>query len=151
MRYNWNELLCPYFYKVAAANLGSYYTVQGFALIKTRNGGLICQRGGTYVEVSYVPETSPNYSPSIIVGLGEEPYDEKLAPTGVPAWFLIPDTLPARRYSLWTFNSENRLDIVLRQLRTEVLEPYIEPLCNRSELLEEAINRFSRIGPHQSE
>jgi len=149
MRYNWNQLLCPYFYTVASAHLGSNYKLQGFALTKTRTGGLICQRCGTYVEISFVPETSPNYSPSVIVGVGEEPYDDNLATTGVPAWFLIPDELPARRYSLWTFNSASRLEIVLRQLRTDVLEPYIEPLCNRSELLEDAITRFRRFGPHQ--
>lgn len=138
----WEQLECRYFFDVASRTLGDYFLGQGFALKRTEIGGLLYVRWDTYAEIGYEPETFPNYAVTVVVGFGESTYDERGAFTGVPAWYVIPEDQPAYKYSLWGFNSENRLEIVLRRIQSDVLEAFMRPLWTRTELLEDAINRF---------
>lgn len=147
MSSGWERLNCPYFFEVASRALGDYFLGQGFTLNKTVGGGMMLTRWGVYVGISYVSETCPNYELTLVVGLGTNIYDERGGLTGVPAWYVIPNDSPAMREVLWRFNSENKLDTLLRHLQAEVLQPFMEPLWNRTEVLEELIERFKKDRP----
>ena len=139
----WERLLCSYFSKTCIDQLSASLEEDGFAVSRSEtNGAVIFKRFDVFVEIGYELETAPNYSPTVIIGLGDKKYDEAGKPAGVPLWFVIRDDEPAKRYSFWKFSTEAELRGVLGRIRNEVLERHVRPLWQRTELLEKMLANF---------
>ena len=138
----WDRLTCEFFYAVCLRVLGPYFASLGFIGEKTKINGVVFKRNGLFIEVGYLPESAPNYSPSLIVGIGDYKYDDTGKTTGVPAWSILTDNDEARRYSFWKFGDEAELASVLTKLKIEVIEQHIRPLWEDKVKLEDAIENF---------
>ncbi|WP_297326056.1 hypothetical protein [Nitrosomonas sp.] len=139
----WEQLLCNYFDVVGLTILGSYFADQGFSWQRTKINGIFFRKSDLFVEISYIPETYPNYSPSIIIGIGTDKYDDLGNITGVPAWSIIPETEEARKYSFWKFSNEDELVDKLERIKSEILEKYAKPFLEDRSELAIAIKNFS--------
>ena len=140
---NWKSLECRFFASTCESVLGDYFTSHGFSKGEiTSIGGVIYRRSNLFVEVSYVPETLPSYTPSIIIGLGADKYDKAGKPLGVPGWFIFPAEAPERKYSFWTFDTEQSLVVVLTRIKDEILNGHVRPLWNDEKTLRKLIHTF---------
>jgi len=141
--YGWERLRCTFFTEVCRRVLGSYFGTWGFAEKEVGLvGEVVFLRDGLFLEVGYEPETSPTYSPTIVLGTGQGKFDEAGRPSAVPLWYIIPDDSPARAYASWTFRTKQELEGVLIQLRDSVLKPHARPLWLDLNRLERIISRF---------
>ncbi len=138
----WEQLLCDFFYAVCIRVLGPYFSSLGFVEKKSDINGVLFRRNDLFVEISYVPESAPNYSPSLIVGLGNYKYDAVGNTTGLPAWSILPDDGQSRNYSFWKFSDEKELESVLSRMKVEVIEQHMKPLWEDRVKLEDAIKNF---------
>ena len=138
----WDAFICEFFYTVCVDVLGPYFKPLGFVEEKSKINGVVFKQNDLYVEVSYVPETAPNYSPSLIVGIGSYKYDSTGKSTGLPAWSILSDNDKARNYSFWNFGDEKELATTLNKLKTEIIEPHIQPLWEDRIKLEREIKKF---------
>jgi hypothetical protein len=139
----WEQLLCNFFNVVCLRVLGPYFADQGFSWQETKINGIFFKKSNLFVEISYIPETYPNYSPSMIVGIGTSKYDDLGNTTGIPIWSLIPETEEARKYSFWKFSNEHELANELKRIKLEILEKYARPLWEDKSKLAYAIKNFN--------
>ena len=142
MNEGWEQLLCPYYAETCLRVLGEYFESHTLQHRESRTGGIVFHGRGAFVEVSYDPHTFPSYAPTLIVGTGAEKFDQAGSPCGVPIWFLLSDDCSERNYSFWRFQSEAELDSVLRRILEQIIQPHVEPLLTRPELLADAVKRF---------
>jgi hypothetical protein len=128
--------------------LGEYFARNGFDRHwDTDAGGIHFERKDRFfLEIGYDPESSPNYTPTIIFGIGGK-FDEKGNPNCIPLWFITPENSLARSYSKWKFSSEDQLEKTLLQIRAEVIEKYAAPLWKDASLLKEKIRLFNEQEP----
>lgn len=138
----WDKLLCNYFYLICTRVLVPYFSFLGFVENKTKIGGAFFKKGDLFVEISYIPENAPNYSPSIIVGIGSDKYDNLGQTTGIPAWRVLPEDGEARKYSFWKFSNEIELENVLKKIEAEILEKHMRPLWEDRLALEKVAKNF---------
>lgn len=138
----WEQLICDFFYEVCLRMLRPYFTSLGFTEAKTKINGAIFKRNDVFVEVSYLPESAPNYSPSLIVGIGSDKYDDIGRRTGLPAWYILSDSDEARNYSFWKFCDDKELASVLTKLKVEVIDQHMKPLWEDRVKLEAEIKNF---------
>jgi hypothetical protein len=141
----WKRPLCSYFYSVCLKVLSSYFSAYGFAAEKNKIGGVIFKKNGIFVEVSYDPESSPNYFVSMVVGIGEGAYDEFGRFTGVPIWSVVPEGSPESNFLARTFSDENELSGMLSEAESVILEKYVKPLWQYRSALEEAERKFTSV------
>lgn len=141
-KHGWEQLICDFFYAVCLRVLGPYFTSLGFVEEKSKINGVVFKRNDLFVEVSYLPESAPNYSPSLIVGIGSCKYDDTGKTTGRPAWSILSDNDEARKYSFWKFSNDKELASVLTKLKVEVIERHMKPLWEDRVKLENAIKTF---------
>lgn len=139
----WEKLNCPFFAPTCRRILSDYLEAQGFVEKElTPVGGIVYRRFDVFLEVSYESETCPNYSPTIVLGIGPGKYDEGGRPGGVPFWYVIPNNLPERSYTFWTFKTEADLESVLARIKDALLEPHARPLWLNLDRLEKYITNF---------
>ena len=139
----WERLLCGYFSKTCIDQLAASLEEDGFAVSRVEaDGAVIFKRFDVFLEIGYELETAPNYSPTVVIGLGEKKYDEAGKPAGVPLWFVIRDDEPTKRYSFWKFSTEAELREVLFRIKNEVLDRHVRHLWQRTELLEKMLANF---------
>lgn len=139
----WQRLKCPFFTEVCRHVLCSYFRAEGFEESRlTSIGGVIFRRGDVFVEIGYEPETHPDYSPTVVLGYGAEAYGEAGSSNIVPMWFVLEDDAAGRRYSFWTFRSEDELRRVFGRMRDELLEPCAKPLWTDADRLKSHIETF---------
>ena len=139
----WDQLLCKYFSKTCIDQLAASLEEDGFAVSRTEtDGAVIFKRFDVFLEIGYELETSPNYSPTVVIGLGDNKYDESGKPAGVPLWYVIRDDEPAKRYSFWKFSSESELKVVLLRIKNEVIERHVSHLWQHTEALEKMLANF---------
>ncbi len=139
----WERLDCSFFTPICRGVLGPYFETQGFVEKElTPGGGILYSMLRVFLEISYEPETSPNYSPTVIIGTGGKLYDEAGRLSGVPFWYLIQESLPERMYTFWTFKVQRDLESVLSRIKMDILEPYGKPLWLDPDRLETLISEF---------
>jgi hypothetical protein len=139
----WEQLLCDYFSETCVDQLAASLEEDGFSVSRVEtDGAVIFKCFDVFLEIGYELETAPNYSPTVVIGLGDRKYDESGKPAGVPLWFVIRDDVPAKRYSFWKFSSEGELRAVLLRIKNEVVERYARPLWQRTEVLEKMLVNF---------
>lgn len=139
----WETRNCLFFAPTCRRILSEYLEAQGFVERElTPVGGIVYRRFEVFLEVSYEPDTCPNYSPTIVLGIGPGKYDAGGRPGGVPFWFVIPDSLPERNYTFWTFKTEGDLEAVLARIKDALLEPHARPLWQDVDQLEKYIASF---------
>jgi len=123
--------------------LNDYLEAQGFVEKElTPVGGVVYRRFDVFLEINYEPDTSPDYSPTIVLGVGAGKYDEGGRPAGVPFWYVIPSNLQERSYTFWTFKTEADLQSVLNRIKDALLEPHARPLWLNLDRLEKYIANF---------
>lgn len=139
----WDQLICSYFSKTCIDELAPILEKNEFVVAQIGPGGAVFfQRPGVFIEIGYELETAPKYSPTVIVGLGEQKYDVKGKPNGVPLWFVIRDDNPTETYFDWKFGSEAELRSVLVRIKDEVLEKQLKPLWQEAGLLNNLLSSF---------
>jgi len=140
----WNELLCQYFKTIVLKVLGPYFNRLGFyeKMSEDDTGVFFFTSEGLFVELSYDPELSPAYTPSVIIGMGGRKFDDAGQSQCVPLWFVIPEKAIERPYSSWRFASEKQLEETLMKIQSEILDKYAMPLLRNENLLKEKINLF---------
>jgi hypothetical protein len=121
----------------------SYFSGLGFVQTENRIGGASYKKGDIYVEVSYIPETAPYYSPSLILGINADQRDPSGPISGVPAWSLLPQDSESRKYSLWRFSDEAMLGNVLGKIKLVVIDQHLKPLWKDRQALEKVVENFS--------
>lgn len=141
--FGWERLNCQFFAAVCRRVLNEYLKTHGF----TEQGAgpigeITYKRFDVFLEIGYEPETYPNYSPTIVLGIGQRKYGEDGLPCGVPFWYLIPDDLPERKLTYWKFKNEDDLELVLTRVKDTILEHYAKPLWLDLGRLEEIIINF---------
>jgi hypothetical protein len=142
----WEKLNCPFFAAACRRVFNDYLHGEGFIEEKiTRTGGIIYRHNEVFLEISYVPETYPNYSPSIILGIGEDKFDKEGQPLGVPFWYLTKKDAE-QNYTFWTFNSEKDLLSSLTKIKDSCLEAYGKRLWNDPDHLKDYIANFRNRG-----
>lgn len=139
----WEQLACRYFEDTCISELSPSLGAEGFVVGRVDwHGAVLFKRFDVFVEVGYEIGTAPNYSPTVVVGFGNNRYDEDGRSAGVPLWFVIPEDEHSAPYSLWTFSSASQLREVLGRIRAEVVDRFARPLWERTEVLEETLARF---------
>ena len=140
--YGWEKLRCPYFTSICRSVLSDYLLSQGFVEKElTPQGGVVYRKIDIFLEICYETETFPNYSPTVVLGIGRRTYDvEGLG--AVPLWYVVPDDLLEFDYTSWRFSSESDLESVLTRIKDSILTQYARPLWNDREQLEAYIKRF---------
>lgn len=146
MTANWEQLLCPFFSKVSLCVLGDYFQQHGFQVSETKIGGLLIHKDTVFVEVSYDPQTYPDYSPVLNIGIGKEKFDKSGKPTGVPLWFVLPEESDQRCYSFWKFRTEQELNTAMEHILNQIIKLYMEPLWSDLSLLYNKIENFKIMG-----
>ena len=140
---DWDRLNCEFFASNCRRVLGDYLEDQGFVENEqTPVRGILYRRFDVFLELSYDPQTSPNYSPTIVIGTGTGKYDDAGRPAGVPFWYVIPNNLPERDYTFWTFKTEADLESVLARIKDSVLDLHAKPLWFNLDRLEKCIQNF---------
>ena len=144
MNNNWNELKCPYFKFTVIRELAEYFYSNNFNEYQESNdGGVSFKReDGCFIEIDYEMESSPNYTPTAIIGIGDI-FDDKGNPSSVPFWFIIPENSSSRKYSKWKFSSESQLKAVLTQIKNELFKKHAVPLWTDLSLLKDKIIKFT--------
>lgn len=140
----WAQLLCSYFYETCVRVVGDYFLSKGFCPKKTRIGGALFFDGRHFVELSYDPESFPQYSPSIVVGMGECRYSATGEIRAVPLGSVIPSNRSETKYSTWKFSNIEELATVLEKIRVEILDVYAIPIVSDEEKLVSEVERFAR-------
>ena len=139
----WERLNCPFFATTCRRILSDYFEAQGLVEKEmTPIGGIVYGRLNMFLEISYEPEMCPNYSPTIIMGIGPSKFDEDGRPTGVPFWYVIPSNRPERSYAFWTFKTETDLESVFVRIKDALVEPYAKSLWLNLDRLEKYIQNF---------
>jgi hypothetical protein len=139
----WERLLCSYFSKTCIDQLALSLQEDSFAVSRVEaDGAVIFKRSDVFLEIGYEVETAPNYSPTVVIGLGDKKYDKVGKPTGVPLWFVIHEDESAKRYSFWKFSSETELRGVLPRIKNEVLERHGRYLWQHPRVLENILANF---------
>ena len=143
----WDQLPSPYFTEGCRHSIGGHFATLGFEESDvTMIGEPIYRKGNLFVQVGYEPDTFPKYSPTIVVGRGNEKFDALGVPCCVPLWFVIPQTTEDRRYSFWTFDSADELATVLAKIWDRIVEPYVKPMIASPAKLDSAIGSFRQRG-----
>jgi hypothetical protein len=125
----WDRLNCLYFEDVVRNVMDSYFAEYGFTYYdRTVVGGIVYSREEVFVEISYEPESCPNYSPRILLGLGQSSGDSNWRKTALPMWFLIPSDRAESKFPFWSFRTKEDLVNVLNRIQAELLEQYAKPL-----------------------
>lgn len=139
----WEKLACPYFAGTSRRVLSPYLETNGFVERGCNViGGLLFFRSDVFLEISYELDTAPNYALSMVLGLGEEKYDQGGHPCGVPYWYLLPRGRPEHRGESIRFRSEADLEALLVGFKDRFLEPYAKPLWFDHGRLEKTIANF---------
>ena len=140
--YGWDQLDCLYFTSICRSILSDYLLSQGFVEKGLMpQGGVVYRKLDIFLEISYVPETRPKYTPTVILGIGRRKYDvEGLG--AVPLWYVVPDDLLEFDYTSWRFSSESDLESVLTRIKDTIPTQYARPLWIDREQLEGYIKRF---------
>ena len=141
---DWTQLLCEYFREICVGIIGNYFLQFCFSWKETSIGGVMFFREDIFVELSYMPETYPTYSLTIIVGIGSDKYGANGTTNGVPLWYLIPQDVPERKYSTWQFSNKAELAIVMERIQVEILDAYVMPLLKDKSKLIALIKDFSK-------
>ena len=141
--YGWERLNCPFFTSACHRVLSPYLEEQGFAEKEVGSiGEIIYKRFDVFLEIGYEPETCPNYSPTVVLGLGDSKYDDAGRPAGVPLWYLLPQGHSEKTGKFWTFKTEADLERMLTEIKTQFLEPHAKPLWLDMNKLEKHIENF---------
>lgn len=139
----WEGLKCPFFESVSRRILDPYFLGYGFKDCGgTSVGGVVYSRDRFFIEVSYEPETYPNYLPRILLGIGRSVNDSEWRLNALPLWFLVPSDRPESQFPFWSFETEEALVEVLNRMRTELLDAYVKPLWLDPIALHRKINAF---------
>ena len=139
----WEQLNCDFFASVCRDTLGSYLESKGFAEKKEDSiGALLFTRFDLFLEVGYDAHTSPDYTPSFVLGMGDRVYDDQGRMAGVPMWYILPEDHPQRTSRHWTFRTKEELKQVLAEIKDQFLEPTMESLLLNREGLERVVKNF---------
>jgi hypothetical protein len=140
----WDQLLCGYFRDACIEVVGAFFKQKHFLWRETDIGGMVFFRENYFIELSYVPETYPAYSPTIIVGMGASKFSDGGEVNGVPLWYVLPEGTPQKAYSIWRFRDKKELTVVLEKIRLEIIDVYVMPLLQDESKLARLIEEFSR-------
>lgn len=139
----WDQLNCQFFTQICRRVLGNYLQQQGFLEKKTTAiGGIVYTRFDVFLEVSYDAATCPDYSPSIVIGIGDQTYDKEGRLAGVPMWYALSEGHPQRTRRYWTFKTEEELERVFTEIKEQFFETSAKQLWLNSDVLEKTINDF---------
>lgn len=139
----WDLLNCPYFEAAVRSVMDSYFAEYGFKYCgRTPIGGVVYTKNDVFVEISYEPETYPNYSPRILLGVGQGMDDLNWRVTAVPIWFLIPPDRAEAKFYFWSFRATDDLVTVLKRIQSELLDPYARPLFLEPSSLRKRADEF---------
>ena len=138
----WEQLVSPYFVPVCAAELGAYFSSLGLRKSAAKTGSVSWTDERHFVEISHLPETSPNIAINVFVGLGDSLFDKRGNYCGVPIWFSRPADEQRNLDDATRFNSEQKLRAVLMDMREAILPAYVEPLLKDDSKLRTAIDQF---------
>lgn len=139
----WERLNCSFFGMVCRRVLGPYFKAYGF---KEHGhgviGNLVYAKENIFVEITYIPETCPDYSTNVILGIGSDEHDEKWRLNSVPMWFLISEGSLESKYPFWTFRTETDLVEILTKIKS-LLEQYARPLWLDVSALHKSVEKFT--------
>jgi hypothetical protein len=139
----WERLKCNFFGQVCRRVIGPYLETHGFTEVGgSLIGGLVYARNKVFLEMSYEPETFPDYSPKVVLGIGRSGSDPNWSSACVPIWFLIPSERPESSYPFWTFGDEEGLVATLTKAKESLLDQYARPLWLDEAELRRIIDRF---------
>lgn len=136
---NWEKLLCDFFFKESKKDLSDYFSKYGFLSEKTKIGGILFHKKDVFIEITYEPETYPEYFLSVVLGIGRSAHDESGVFYGVPLWYLLDDN---NDFSRWSFSNEKELEDRLKKLKSTILEKYVVQLLLDKQALEKKIELF---------
>ena len=138
----WEKLICPFFGPVCRSSLGAYLVENGF-MEKGKNeiGGFVYTRFGVFLEISYELEVVPQ-ALSMVLGIGDNKYDESGHPCCVPYWYLLPRDRKEHCGKGLNFSTAAELERLLVQFKDGFLEPYAKPLWLSPDSLDVVIRNF---------
>lgn len=106
IHHDWDKLLCGYFYTVCLEVLSAYFAGYGFLPQETKVGGVTFKKNDIFIEISYDPQTHPEYSLTVVIGVGTAAYDDWGKFTGVPFWAFVPEVSEGGYFLTWTFTND---------------------------------------------
>lgn len=111
---------------------------QGFSFACARRDIAVrWRRGDVFLDVSYLPESLPEYVILIDIGRGDGPVGAAQV-SAVPAWKLVPpEARPAA--GEWRFGSRTDLSKILDRVWDAVIAPHLIPLCENPAQLDALI------------
>jgi len=135
----WDKLLCKYFYQVCEKVLFEYFSAHNFIPEENTIGGVIFKKKDIFFEVSYIPESFPNYSISMVIGLGTGSYDDHGRFFGVPLWRIVSENSVESTIFSQTFSNEEELYKLLVAAKETVVEKYAKPLWQKPDALKKEL------------
>src|SRR5690625_2210578 len=141
--FGWYKLRCSFFTSVCRRVLNDYFNRHGFVERDVGPiGEILYKKLDLFIEVGYVPESSPNYSLTIILGTDKAKLNKTDLSNGVPFWYLLPNGFFGEKPERFEFESETDLNALLSRTKNDVLENYMKPLWNDRALLKKTIIKF---------
>jgi hypothetical protein len=132
----WLDLAADYFEPVAREVFDGHMQRYGFGHGEAdETGALIFRRAGEWwprwhrydrlLEIGYVVEDSPNYSPVVAIGLAPR---WAAGPNRIALHHCIPQDRSESEYPLWRFSNAEQLRQILTRIREGVVDRYARPL-----------------------
>jgi hypothetical protein len=139
----WENLNCPFFTGICRQVLGNYFEKEGFSEKDvTPIGGIIYTRFNIFAEISYDAATCPNYSPSVVIGIGDGLYDARGGLSGIPMWYLLKNSQVIQNHLSFKFKTKSDLVSALNKIKDEFLDNQAKQLWLDNEKLEKCIENF---------
>ena len=105
----WEKLVCPFFAPACRRVLGDYLETNGFSEEGLNEiKGMVFTRFSVFLEISYELELVPQ-ALSMVLGVGDQKYDEGGHPCCVPYRYLLPKDRPEHRGEFLRFKTEAEL------------------------------------------
>ena len=142
-RQSLREYISTYFNPICAGQLTGYFLALGLTKVRQEDIRTTWIGRTAFVDISHMPETSPDYEIQVFVGIGDQRFDANGNWQCVPLWALMPREQEAKIAEVLRFNSESQLRLVLEQCRSTYFPLYIEPQLKNHVELQREITRFS--------
>ena len=148
---DWLDLRADYFEQVARDVFDQYLGQHDFDSGEANDAGcLTYRRRQVFLEVHYMIEDSPKYSPMVTIGLADMAH--RLTFDRIGLWYAMPEGSALRLYEDWRYSNAGELKSVLTRIRDEVVNVYARPLWENPKKLAELIERrFQQVKAERKE
>lgn len=145
MRQGIQQIGVEYFSRVARKVFSSWLATVGMHEREvTPRGGLRFHRRNVFLDITYYPEDCPDYSAMVNLGVTDADGASQ-AEVSFGLWLVIPEDVIERRYSLWTFSSEEEALVVMKRVRDRVVKQYLPPLLDDEKRIRELSEKALRL------